>query len=152
MNTATIRPITFAELFDSPNADALFSEYAAESSIQGLPTPTPCRALYESIEAGGAAHVIGAFDGGLLIGFIVVVVSLNPHYSAVLAVSESYFVAADHRKSGAGLKLLHAAEELAHRCGALGMFVSAPVESRLAKLLPDMPYTETNRAFFRRFA
>lgn len=152
MQTVTIRPATVAEVFAAPNVDELLAEYARESSVAGLPSAVPNRDLYAGLEATGFMHVIGAFDGELLAGFLVLVVTINPHYSQILAVSESYFVASEYRKSGAGLQLLAVAENLAKQKGAVGMFVSAPVESRLARVMPGVGYRETTRAFFRGFA
>jgi GNAT superfamily N-acetyltransferase len=144
-----IRPITVAQFFDAPNCDALLAEYAAESATEGLPAPEPHRAIYEAMEQSGMFHLIGAFEGDELAGFLVLLVSVNPHYSAVIAVTESYFVASAHRKAGAGLALLHEAEALAAKLGAVGFLVSAPSGGRLAEVLPRMGYRETNRVFFR---
>lgn len=152
MEPVTIRPCTVAEVFAAPNIDELLAEYASESSIAGLPSAVPNRDLYAGLEATGFMQVIGAFEGERLVGFLVLVVTVNPHYSQILAVTESYFVAAEHRKTGAGLQLLAVAENLAKQKGALGMFVSAPVQSRLARVMPGIGYRETTRAFFRGFA
>ena len=152
MQSVAIHPAKVAEVFAAPNIDELLAEYARESSIAGLPSAVPNRDLYARLEATGFMQVIGAFDGELLVGFLVLVVTTNPHYSQVLAVTESYFVAAKYRKGGAGLQLLAVAENLAKQNGAVGMFVSAPVESRLAKVMPGVGYRETTRAFFRGFA
>lgn len=152
MQSVTIRPATVAEVFAAPNVDELLAEYASESSIAGLPSAVPNRDLYAGLEATGFMQVIGAFDGDLLVGFLVLVVTINPHYSQVLAVTESYFVTAKYRKAGAGLQLLALAEAIAKQKGAVGMLVSAPVESRLARVMPGVGYRETTRAFFRGFA
>jgi GNAT superfamily N-acetyltransferase len=147
-----VRRITVDEFFAHPDAAALLDEYAAESSIVGMPTPQPARPLYETLEASGAMHVLAAFDGDAMLGFLALLVSLNPHYNAVIGVTESYFVAREHRKSGAGLRLLHAAERLADERGAVGLLISAPAGGRLAEVLDGYgEYRETNRVFFRGF-
>jgi GNAT superfamily N-acetyltransferase len=73
-----------------------------------------------------------------------------PHYGVAIAVTESFFVGKEYRKSGAGLKLLRAAE--AHAEGAPGLLVSAPVGGTLAEVLPHLGYRETNRVFFKELA
>lgn len=94
--------------------------------------------------------MIGAYLDDILVGFCHVLVSLNPHYSALLAVTESLFVAAAHRGTGAGLALLREAENVARERGAAGMLVSAPTGGTLAAVLEHSKgFRETNRAFFR---
>ena len=152
MKLIDIRTISFADIWAASNIDALLAEYAEESSLSGLPTPVPLRDLYELLEQSGSCVLLGAYKGDELVGFLAMVVSMNPHYSQVLAVTESYFVASEHRKTGAGLRLLTAAESLAKAKGAIGILVSAPVQSRLAQVMPGVGYRETTRAFFRSLA
>lgn len=148
-----ISPITVNQFFSAPNAEALLAEYAAECAIAGLPAPMPSREMYEAIEASGMARVIGAFCDDRLVGFIVLLVSFNPHYSAKLAVCESYFVGKDHRKSGAGLRLRNAAVDVAVDLGAKGIFICAPKGGKLAEVMEKSgDYIETNRVFFRGLA
>lgn len=150
--STTVRQIRLAEFWSAPNIDALLDEYARESAIEGLPHPAPHRELYAVLEERGALHMLAVYQDDLLVGFLVLLVSLNPHYGQVLAVTESFFVASTYRKAGGGLQLLAMAEALAKEHGAIGMFVSAPLDSRLAKVMPGVGYRETTRAFFRGFA
>jgi GNAT superfamily N-acetyltransferase len=147
-----VRPCTVAEFFSAPTAEALLGEYARECSIDGLPAPQPSQPLYERIEATGAMDLLGAFVSGELVGFLVLLTTVNPHYSQKLSTTESYFVAADHRHTGAGLRLLHEAERLAQSKGSLAMLVSSPSDGRLASVMPRVGYRETNRVFFRGLA
>ena len=149
---AAIRSISVDDLFAHHDAQALLAEYAAESAIDGLPTPTPDQERYRLIESSGALRVLAAFQGDTLMGFLALLVSVNPHYSAMLAVIESFFVGAAYRKTGAGLALLHQAEEVARQAHADGLLVSAPSGGRLAQVLPATGYRETNRVFFRGLA
>ena len=87
---------------------------------------------------------------GELIGFITVLVSVLGHYGFSVAVSESYFVAKEHRHTMAGLKLLVAAEEKTKALGALGIYVSSPTGGALDKVLERSGYAETNRIYFKR--
>lgn len=145
----SIRRSRFAELESAANFAEQTAEYAAESAIEGLPPPAAHFQTYRMMEAAGAMHVLGAYRGADLIGFIILLVSMNPHYGLPLAVTESFFVAHIDRKSGAGLKLLRAAEDLAAKLGAQGLLVSAPAGGRLADVMPGAGYRETNRVFFR---
>lgn len=146
-----IRPCTADELFGAPNAGALMAEYAQESAIAGLPEPNPVRATYQALDQAGFLTALGAFVGDELVGFIVALTSMNPHYGVPMTVVESYFVASAHRASGAGLRLLREAETASVIAGSTGILVSAPSGGRLAEVMPRSGYRETNRVFFRRF-
>jgi GNAT superfamily N-acetyltransferase len=145
----TIGPGSIDALAAAPTIDALLLEYAEEGAIDGLPRPWPRWDLYRAIEARGHLHVIAAEVAGQLVGFITVLTAPLPRYTEPVAMSESFFVARAHRKSGAGLKLLRAAEAKARALGAQGLLVSAPSGGTLAEVLPRVGYRETNRAFFR---
>lgn len=145
-----IEPSSIAALEQEPGIASLLAEYAAESAIAGLPPPRAQVEVYRLLEAQGGLHVLVARHEGRLIGYITVLASLLPHYSISVAVSESFFVARAHRGTGAGLKLLRAAERLAHQLGSPGLLVSAPFEGDLFKVLPRVGYTETNRVFFKK--
>lgn len=146
-----IRKSTIAELEAAPNIQQILDEYAAESSpnIKGLPRPMAKVDTYKHLESVGAIYTMAAFLDDLLIGYIIIIAPIMPHYSIRIAVSESFFVLKAYRKAGAGLKLLHAAEAWAKEAGALGILVSSPTEGDLAEVLPAIGYTETNRVFFR---
>jgi GNAT superfamily N-acetyltransferase len=139
------------EIFDAPNIKELLDEYAAESSIHGLPHPKAKVDLYKQLETVGILYAIGAFLEETLIGFILVVSPVIPHYSEKISTTESFFVAKEYRKTGAGTKLRLAAEKYAKEICALGLLISAPIGSVLAEVLPRAGYKETNRVFFRSF-
>lgn len=146
-----IEEVSISTIENSPGIDALLAEYAAECAIDGMPPPTAKWHTYRTLQMAGVLYAFGAFAGEELIGFIFVLTSHLPHYAtAPAAVSESFFVARAHRKSGAGLKLLRIAEETARKAGAPGLIVAAPFEGDLYKVLPRMGYAEVSRAFFKK--
>lgn len=146
-----IRPITVAEAFDSPAFSAIGDEYRAES----LRNPDflgalPNRVGYERMEAAGLLHVLGVFVGGELVGLCAVLIAPVLHFGGkVIATTETLFVAKAHRAGGAGMELLRAAEGVAAKAGAAGLYVTSPTGGRLERLLPRVGYHETNRVFFR---
>ena len=103
------------------------------------------------LEMHGVIHAFAALKDGELVGFITVLATPLPHYGIPVAVSESFFVAAEHRKGGAGLRLLSAAEKKAKELGSPGLLVCAPFDGRLFEVLPRCGYRETNRVFFKGF-
>jgi GNAT superfamily N-acetyltransferase len=129
---------------------AFAAEYGREAAIDGLPPPAARLAHYLPLEKAGALHTIRATVDGRLAGVITVLAPVNPHYGVPLAVSESFFVPKARRKTGAGLKLLRAAEDTARALGAPGLLVGAPVAGDLAQVLPRVGYRETNRVFFKK--
>lgn len=147
----TIRKCSIAEMEASPNIHELLAEYAAESAINGLPSPSAKVEMYKHMESVGTLHIIGAFLDDVLIGYITILKPVLPHYSVAVAVAESFFVAKAYRKTGAGLKLLHEAENYAKEKSSPGLLVSAPFGGNLAEVLPHVGYTETNRVFFKGF-
>ena len=146
----TIKKCTVAELEDSDNFDALLREYESDLAIDGLPKPCAKIDMYRQLEALGKIHYFGAFINNLLVGIINVLMSENPHYGVCIAVTESYFVSKEHRKTGAGNLLRKEAELCAEKLGSPALFISA--HGNLILLLEGLKdYTESGRTFFKRF-
>jgi GNAT superfamily N-acetyltransferase len=135
----------------SSNTAGLLAEYAAESSISGMPPINTDSKTYIAMERSGCLQAIGAFKGDKLIGVIVLLTSVLPHYSALTTVTESFFVMKKYRKGGLGLKLLKAGEQYARDRGAVGMLVSAPAGGNLERVAPRMGYQHSNTIFFKGF-
>lgn len=147
-----VQKSSVAELEAADNFHELLAEYAAESAIDGLPPAVARMEIYRHLESVGMLHVISATSDGHLIGFINVLVAPHPRYSVPVAVSEGFFVAKAHRKTGAGLMLLRAAEDKARELGSAVLLVSAPFEGDLFHVLPRRGYIETNRTFCKKVA
>jgi len=148
--TIEIRKYTIGELDKAPNVLELFKEYEAESAIVGLPPISAKLDLYLYLEKNGSLTIFGAFLRDVLIGFVTVLAPVIPHYGIVVATTESIFVAKKYRMTGAGLKLLKAAEDHAITVGSPGLLLSAPKDGALMSLLPRLGYTETSRIYFRK--
>jgi len=146
-----IRPLTVDEVFDAPVFDALCDEYRAESlrnpdMLGGLPD----RAGYQAIFDAGLLHPLGVFADGELVGICAVLISpVLHHHGKLIATTETLFVAKTHRAGGAGLALLRAAEGVALAAGAAGLYVNAPANGRLARILPRQGYHITNQMLYR---
>lgn len=145
VNASTVRGIMCAAEFPE-----LIEEYAAEAKIEGLPPPNAKLETYLHFEAVGMLHAFSAVLGNRLVGFISILAPTSPHYGAIIAVSESFFVARADRASGAGLRLLRAAEHKARELGSPVLLVSAPMGGRLFEMLPRCGYTESSRVFCKR--
>lgn len=153
MEPVIVRPVTFADLHASPQFAALADEYMRESANPEMGAVVPDIDAYQRAEAAGVLHFVGAYRGNDLVGYVVVAVNTSPHYQGKrVAVTESIFVASAHRRTGAGMKLLRAAEETAREAGAVALVVSAPIGGRLAQVLPRSGFRATNTFFFRGLA
>lgn len=147
-----VRKAFLSSLRNLPETDALLKEYADESAIKDLPHPNEKMPTYYLLEDSGVLHSYGAFVHGLLVGFIVMLASELPHYGLDIATIESFFVTKSARRTGAGIKLLHASEAQAKELGCKGVLLTAPVESQLAAYLNiRKDYKPTNVVFFKRF-
>jgi GNAT superfamily N-acetyltransferase len=147
-----IRKIRLHEIETDTALPALCKEYENEARIEGMPLINVQNHIYHQIESTGSFVLFGAYHDGKLIGFLSILVTLAPHYGTLSAMGESFFVGKLYRKTGAGLKLLAAAEKFSEQIGAPGFLCSARVESVLSKVLPRRGYKETNRVFFKSFS
>lgn len=127
------------------------SEYADECQISGLPRCKYDGSTYYLLENLNVVHFAAAFVNGVLVGFSSLIVTRMPHYSQVLAVTESIFVSKEHRGSGAGMMLIREMEFIARDMSAIGILVSAPTGGRLNALMPNIGYSHTNEVFLRQF-
>ena len=147
-----IRIVPLEELASAPNLGALLAEYADEAGVAGLPHPKPHMASYDALGKSGHLTTICAFVGGVIIGFILVLVNVMPHYSVPVATLESFFVAKAQRATGAGLQLLFKAEDVAQYKGAAGVFIAAAVGGELDRILSHkQSYRMSHHAYFRSF-
>lgn len=147
---ALVEVSTVERIMGAREFPSLVAEYAAEAATEGMPPPDARMEAYLQLEAVGLLHVFGATVGPALVGFISLLAAPLPHFGLPVAVSESFFVGAAHRSTGAGLKLLKAAEGKAREMGSPGLLVSAPFAGRLFELLPRQGYAEVSRTFFKR--
>jgi GNAT superfamily N-acetyltransferase len=142
-----VRICSVDELESVHNLPALLDEYAQESALFCLPKPNAQMEAYRNMTRDGYMHILGAFKEGELLGFLAMLAPVLPHYGVRVATTESFFVAKEHRKTGAGLALLHFAESFARDLGAVCILVSTPTDGMLSYVLPKAGYQETNRVY-----
>lgn len=147
MTTYQIERTPFARLWEQPNREDLLLAYAHESGMHEIGQPNGQLDIYLALEAAGVLHTLCAFHDGQMIGFMVLIVSVLPHYGKKTATTESYFVALEHRKTGAGIGLLREAEALAKDLGAAALLVSAPTGSRLDVVMQRQGFRHTNQVY-----
>ena len=144
-----VEKITVGNIERSDNFKVMLEEYGRESGISGLPEPLARMETYRALEKSGMMTCFGVFYEDTLVGFATVLVSDMPHYSQPVATTESFFVMAEHRGTGAGMSLLREVEAYAASRGAAGILVSSPSQGALVDILPRKGYSESNRVFFK---
>lgn len=149
MGLLEIKRVPLVLIERAPELPDLLAEYAAESANDQIGPVCPHMPTYRLMENGGGFYTFGAFLDGRLIGFLFLMMPLLPHYSLKVAVSESFFVASKHRKTGAGTLLRQVAEDFATTGGAVGIMFSAPIGGALEKVLPKAGYADKARVFFK---
>lgn len=144
-----IKRISVGELFDDPHSAELIEEYSRECGNALIGKPAPRRDLYENLEVSGLAQCFAAYERGQLCGFALAIASVVPHYGLSCATLESLFV---RRGSHSGASLMRAVEDYAIALGCVSIFYTAPVGSRMARLLflSSDEYAHTNHVFCRR--
>jgi len=147
---ADIKRVRIADLIKEFSLSVMMGLYAGEAHVPGMPEPAPDYELYQAMEDAGSLQAFGAYADGRLVGFLILIVSPIPHYSVMLATTESIFVLPDYRKYGTGRRLLEAAEEYAKERGCHGIGVTAPRGGRLARGMGAMGYRHTHQVYFRR--
>ena len=127
-----IRPVSYADILDAPNAEELIRSYASECSV---PNAEPQPEIYAAMESAGALKCFGAYVDDRLVGFVSVLTAIVPHDGHRVAVQESLFVSPAYRRTGAGQKLLEAAKKYAVELDCMAFQSSARIGSRLDKVL-----------------
>jgi GNAT superfamily N-acetyltransferase len=151
MANLDIRRGTVLELECAEGMDRLLAEYSAESAIKEIGPHNPQWQSYRAMEQAGMLSTFIASDGDQVVGFLLLLLPVLPHFGRCVAVTESYFVAQAHRKTGAGTHLRLAAEAAAAAAGARGMLMSSPEGGQLGQVLPRVGYRKTNETFFKAF-
>ena len=145
-----IKKGTISDLENAPNCAELMQEYAAESALSGLPAPVTDLEKYKVLEEKDLFHAIGAWLDDKLIGWIGILSTVSLHYGVGISFAEGFFVLKEHRNTLAGLQLLGEAERYGKQKGSFGLFITAPIDGELYKLMKlHRQYTNTHALFFR---
>lgn len=142
------RLIPFSEALSNDEFDAYVDEYAAECGNETIGKPTAMIDRYQALDKEGVLRCIGVFDGEILAGLSVLVVSESQHYSFPLIGIDSFYLRKPWRRGRNGLDLLGAMKAVAVREGAPGLPIMAPVGSQLERLCILLGFTQTHAAFW----
>jgi len=149
---ATVRRCSVAEIYDNAASAELMAKYSSECANPLMGAIAARRESYEEFERLGVGRFYGVFEQSSLVGFACVLIAVVPHFGQLYATTESLFVERSARRRGAGRLLMDTVEQDSRERGCIGLFYTAPVRSRFARLLAMLPwrYTHTNDVYFTR--
>lgn len=125
--TISFRRISCQEALNSPRWPQIQAAYEDECRYPDLPADLDVDA-YCALEASGAFHAIGAFDGAELVGFATYILYSIPHFKGRrLASCESIWLDRAYRVRGNGMRLIDEMMRLAKEDGAYGIYLGAKV-------------------------
>lgn len=112
----------------------------------------PAHERYDALERLGLLRVYTARDdGGRLIGYVVMLVSEHLHYAGSLqALQDTIYLHPDHRKGGAGPRLLRHADEQLKSEGVRVVYRQSSERRDIGPLLESMGYQLVERVYARR--
>lgn len=142
---------SWADIEYSLNLDDLVKACREEGGAEGLPEGKLSHEIYRSLEANGNLFVIKALDDGTLMGAIIILLYISPHYSVKLAQVDLVFLDKKYRNTRAGLEMLKQAEDVSKRNGAIGISFNAHIHTALEELLNIKKYKLTHRIYFKPF-
>ena len=143
----TVKLISIDTFFSYKHIDSLLREYSDESRGALVPVVKTDIVLYKTLEDLGILDLIVVYDDEVIVGFISLMTTVMPHYSEKASTVESIFVLKEHRKFGTGKILVNKAESIAKSKSAKVMFMSAPKDGVLSKVVGTYGFTETNTTY-----
>lgn len=142
------RLVPFSEVAQNPSFNDYVTEYAEECGNDLIAKPSIDIDRYLDMDRSGQLRCIGVFDGSVLAGLSVLVVTQSQHYDFPLVGVDSFYLRKAWRKGRHGLDLLGAMKAVAVKEGAPGLPIMAPVESKLERLCRLLDLPQTHCAFW----
>ena len=129
-----IRPIRFSDFAERAQELARDHWQETEAGFSSKP-PELDVAAYLMLEQAGSLLLLGAFEGGALVGYSAVTLCRHPHYGFPCAFHDGLFLAREHRNGLAGVRLIRATEAEAKARGAQGISWHAKIGSQFEALI-----------------
>lgn len=144
----TIKQISVSELFSASNHDVMFDMYSHEGkSSVVVCKDSPSIDTYTMFEYAGMIDIVALFAEENIVGFIIALTTIMPHYSKLSTTIESQFIIEEHRKYGAWREMMTMVENLAKERGSVNMFITAPESSVLDKIATFYGYTHMSNVY-----
>lgn len=106
---------------------------------------------YSKLEKSQALRIYTARDGGLLVGYFVVILNRSLHYKDhIFGTNDVVFIHKDYRKGLSGAKLIKYAEKDLKKAGVSLLLVNTKVHKPFGKLLEFLGFAETETIYSKR--
>lgn len=135
-----VRKCAVIEIIENENMPVLRHEFN-ETVATFVPAAADDKLYgYIDMERAGVLQAIAAFCGDKVVGFLTVLSPSVPRCSKPVAVADGLFVAKAYRRTGAGMKLIRAAEQHARDIGSPCIMFGTPIEGPLMEIMPKLGY------------
>lgn len=103
---------------------------------------------YAKLDAAGILHIFTAREGGLLIGYCVVMISASMHHKGhIFADTDVIYINPKHRKGRLGSDLIHFADKYCEEAGASLMTINMKVDSPFDNILVEQGFELIERVY-----
>lgn len=108
-------------------------------------------ARYQAMEDSGVLHIVAARSWGKLVGYSISFIMPHFHYksSGLIALADMYWIHPDHRRGGAGAKLMIFMVERLKELGVRRSHISCKVHQDHTKLFEKLGWKLTDYTFSR---
>ena len=119
-----------------------YEEHYDELSVTKTVALEPDYEAYYALERNGFSKVITCRKDGVLIGYIIFVITPHLHYkSCVTAMEDIYYVAKQERKGRVGIKLFQYAEQYLKSIGVNRVIYSTKIHLDNSRLFEYLGYS-----------
>ena len=144
-----VKDVPASAIWTSQEFEQIVRDYCEESGNPEIGEADPSIEYYQRMEKYGVLRCAAAYEGERIVGIVVVVTTLYPHFGKRVASVESLWLDRKHRAGGAGLKLIRKAQAMAREMGAVGIHYGARSGSRLAQLYGRL-FTPMNSLYWKK--
>lgn len=120
----TFHSVSWDEYFSDPERAALWAEHYDEfwPVHQGRISMAPDESFYRAAAAAGMLEIVIARKEGRMIAYALALVKRHPHYGALCAFEDSYYLTKSERLGGIGKALILEMNKVCQRRGAFRIF------------------------------
>ena len=102
----------------------------------------PSKQFYFGLEEAGDLVMVTARDEGVLVGYVIVLVTTHPHSGEILASVDGIYVMPSHRGGGLSAPLLECVEDVGSFIGATLLTINSTMKMPLGKLFKGLGFKE----------
>ena len=136
------------EVFEYKDINVLLDNYADKGKSSLISAAArPDIQTYMQLEEMGLLYVYVAKKNDDIVGLIVTIDNVMPHYTEICTTVESLYVEPEYRKHGTAKRLVEYAEEEAKVRDSIVMFMSLPHGDMLNKVAKSFGFEASNTVY-----